>query len=97
MQSEMDEKYMVWWEERAAEVQQTTDAHNSKKFYDELKGISGPWFHGTAPLCSLDHSTLITHPEDLLKCLTDHFDSVLNHPLTTADQVIDASPQCHTS
>lgn len=92
----MDENCMVG--RKSSRDTQTADTHNSKKLYDELKGIHGPQSHGTALLRKADNFTLITHPEGILKCLAEHFDSVLSHPSTTADQAIDVSPQyptCH--
>lgn len=72
------------------EIQQTADTHNAKNFYNGLKAIYGSQSCGTAPLHSIDISTLITHLEGIRKHLTEHFDSILNHPFTIADEVIDA-------
>ena len=64
-----------------------------KKFQDALKTIYGPKRSGAIPLLSADGSTLITDKDDILKGWGEHFNSVLNHPSSVNDNVINRLPQ----
>ena len=56
-----------WWRDKAAEVQQYADTHNTKKFFSSLKTVFGPSASGSALLLSSDGKTLIKDQEGLSK------------------------------
>lgn len=39
---EQTEIHNAWYHNKAEEIQQYTDSHNSKRFYDALKTVYGP-------------------------------------------------------
>ena len=64
-----------------------------KKFHGALKTIYGPKSSGATPLLSTDGSTLLTDKDAILKRWTEHFNSVLNRPLSVNDNAINRLPQ----
>ena len=64
-----------------------------KKFFDALKTVYGPKSSGTTPLLSADGTSLLTDKEAILKRWAEHFDSVLNRPLSINDDAINRLSQ----
>ena len=87
---EMKEK---WWDNKAEEVQQCADSHNSKKFFSALKTVYGPSKSGSTPLLSTDGSALIKDQEGLRNRWAEHFNTLLNRPSTVCPSAIDQIPQ----
>ena len=64
-----------------------------KKFFDALKTVYGPQSSGTTRLLSADGTSLLTDKEAILKRWAEHFDGVLNRPLSINDEAINRLPQ----
>jgi hypothetical protein len=47
-----------WLSQKADEIQEFADRHDTKNFYSALRAIYGPVTSGSAPLLSADGSTL---------------------------------------
>ena len=71
-----------WLSSKAGEIQSFADRKDMKKFFDALKTVYGPQSSGTTPLLSADGTSLLTDKEAILKRWAEHFDSVLNRPLS---------------
>ena len=64
-----------------------------KKIFDALKTVYGPQSSGSTPLLSADGTSLPTDKEVILKRWAEHFDGVLNRPLSITDEAINRLPQ----
>ena len=82
-----------WLSKKAEEIQSFADRKDMKKFHGALKTIYGPKSFGATPLLSADGSTLLTDKDAILKRWTEHFNSVLNRPLSVNDNAINRLPQ----
>ena len=82
-----------WLSQKADEIQSFADRKDMKKFFDALKTIYGPQSSGTIPLLSADGTSLLTDKESILKRWAEHFDGVLNRPLSINDEAINRLPQ----
>ena len=82
-----------WLSQKADEIQEFADRHDTKNFYCALRAISGPATSGSAPLLSADGSTLITEKEAILQRWAEHFDGVLNRPSSINEEAINRLPQ----
>ena len=83
----------TWLSSKADEIQSFADRKDMKKFFDALKTVYGPKSTGTTPLLSADGTSLLTDKEAILKRWAEHFDSVLNRPLSFNDDAIHRLPQ----
>ena len=77
-----------WLRKEADEIQSFADRKDMKKFFDALKTIYGLQSSGTTPLLSADGTSLLTDKEAILKRWAEHFDGVLNRPLSINDEAI---------
>ena len=82
-----------WLRKKAEKIQSFADRMDMKKFHDALKTIYDPQSSGAIPLLSADGSTLLTDKDAILERLTEHFNSVLNRPLSVNGNVINRLPQ----
>ncbi|BHF59924.1 hypothetical protein SprV_0100288500 [Sparganum proliferum] len=69
-------------------------ADNKAAFY---RTVYGPPTKGTAPLLSVDGSTLLTEKTQILQRWAEHFRGVLNRPSAISDAAIDRLPQVETN
>ena len=82
-----------WLRKKADEIQSFADRKDMKKFSDALKTVYGPQSSGTTPLLSADGTSLLTDKEAILKRCAEHFNGVLNRPLSINDEAINRLPQ----
>ena len=82
-----------WLTKKADEIQSFADRKDMKKFSDALKTVYGPQSSGTTPLLSADGTSLLTDKEAILKRCAEHFNGVLNRPLSINDEAINRLPQ----
>jgi len=84
----------LWWDSKAAELQDAADRHDTKSLYQELKAGYGPRECGCAPVKSLyiDGQTL-TDRNKIIERWMEHFKSVLNQQFTFDEQVLSEIPQ----
>ena len=73
-------------------MQSFADRKDIKKLHDALKTIYGPKSSGATPLLSADGSTLLTDKDAILKRWAEHFNSVLNRPLSVNDNATNKLP-----
>ena len=78
-----------WWNNKAEELQRATDHKDTTHFFDELKAIYGPRCHGMSPPYSADGSILVTDREGILKRWAEHFNKLLNRPLSVNQPATD--------
>jgi len=82
-----------WLKQKADEIQDYADSHNSKRFYQAVRTLYGPQPADTSPLLSEDGTKLITDKSGILDRWAEHFESVLNMPSTISDEAINRLPQ----
>lgn len=92
VQSELRLMKDKWWENKAADLQQYADEHNSKKFFAGLKDVYGPSSNAMAPVRSAD-GTLLTEKSDIIQRWSEHFSQLLNRPSQIDQQAISNMPQ----
>ena len=92
VQNELRQMENKWWENKAAELQQYADEHNSKKFFAGLKDVYGPSSNAMAPVRSTD-GTLLTEKSDIIQRWSEHFSTLLNRPSQIDQQAIQNMPQ----
>ena len=81
-----------WWSATAELLQDATDRHDMKSFYDGLKAVYGPRDTGSIPVRSRDGTTLITDRSGILSRWAEHFQGVLNQPTTFDASVLSELP-----
>ena len=74
-----------WLSKKAEEIKSFANRKGMNKFCGALKTVYGRKKFGTIPLLSTDGSSLLTDKDSILKRCAEHFDSVLNRPLTIND------------
>eukprot|EP00914_Ancora_sagittata_P004859 GHVO01010160.1.p2 GENE.GHVO01010160.1~~GHVO01010160.1.p2 ORF type:complete len:144 (+),score=24.86 GHVO01010160.1:209-640(+) len=82
-----------WWCERARDLQEAADRHDSKTLFDGLKAVYGPTSRGSSPLLSADRENLLHDQSSLLARWVEHFDGVLNRVSAVSDEALDEVPQ----
>ena len=82
-----------WLRKKGTEIQSFADRNDMKKFFDALKTVYGPQSSGSTPLRTADGTILLTDKEAILKRWAEHFDGVLNRPLSINDEAINRLPQ----
>ncbi|BHF70847.1 hypothetical protein SprV_0401390000 [Sparganum proliferum] len=65
--------------------------------FSAIKAVYVPPTKGSAPLLSVDGSTLLTENMQILQRWAEHFRGVLNRPSAISDAAIDCLPQVETS
>lgn len=82
-----------WLRDKACQIQEYADTHDTRKFYHAVKELYGPSIRGTTPLLSTDEQTLKTDHTAILKRWEGHFGDLLNRPSTVDLNSIDAMEQ----
>ena len=82
-----------WLSQKADEIQDFADKHDSKRFYSALNKVYGPHPSGVIPLLSADGTNLLTEKSQILVRWAEHFQAVLNRPASINDQAIARLPQ----
>ena len=81
-----------WWADHAESIQAAFNRKDSKAFYEGIKKVFGPHESGAAPISAKD-GTLLTDKSDILNRWKEHFETVLNAPSVTDDDVIGSIQQ----
>lgn len=82
-----------WWDNKAEEIQRSTEANSSKEFFSALKAVYGPSKPTNTPLLSSDGSTLLKDKGSILECWREHFYNLLSRPSTVDSTVLDSISQ----
>ena len=85
-----------WWEDKAAELQEAADTHNTKALFDGLKAVYGPRSNGSAPILSADNSTLLLDKSEILSRWAEHFNALLNKQSVVSEEALRDTPQLPT-
>ncbi|BHF70835.1 hypothetical protein SprV_0401388800 [Sparganum proliferum] len=64
-----------------------------ENYFSAIKAVYVPPTKGSAPLLSVDGSTLLTEKRQILQRWAEHFRGVLNRPSAISDAAIDCLPQ----
>ncbi|KAK3868796.1 hypothetical protein Pcinc_025834 [Petrolisthes cinctipes] len=83
----------AWLSSKVDEIQGFADRHDTKRFHDALMAVYGPPSCGSSPLLSADGTTLLKGKKEILERWVEHFDSVLNRPLSINNEAIARLPQ----
>ena len=65
VQTELRQMKNKWWQHKAAELEQYSDKHNFKRFFDGLKTVYGPSSNAMAPVSSSE-GALLTGKSDIV-------------------------------
>ncbi|XP_076069804.1 uncharacterized protein LOC143041683 [Oratosquilla oratoria] len=82
-----------WWEDKAEEVQRYADTQNSKMFYSAIKEVYRPIKPCTAPLLTVDGSTLLKEKSSINARWRKHFCTLLNRPSTVESHALNLITQ----
>ncbi|XP_047111665.1 uncharacterized protein LOC124788438 [Schistocerca piceifrons] len=82
-----------WWQQKATELQNLSDARNLRGFYAGIKELYGPIRSSSGALKAADNSTILTESQDILNRWKEHFSSLLNSPSTAAGDFLKNVPQ----
>ncbi|XP_047111837.1 uncharacterized protein LOC124788611 [Schistocerca piceifrons] len=82
-----------WWQQKATELQNLSDARNLRGFYAGIKELYGPIRSSSGTLKAADNSTILTESQDILNRWKEHFSSLLNRPSTAARDFLKNVPQ----
>lgn len=82
-----------WWCDRARDLQEAADRHDSKALFDGLKAVYGPTSRGSTPLLTADGQGLLRDQNSLLARWVEHFDGVLNRISHITDDALAEIPQ----
>ncbi|BHF61154.1 hypothetical protein SprV_0100412600 [Sparganum proliferum] len=97
VQQRLREMQDAWTARKAEEIQGFADHNEWKNFFSAIKAVDGPPTKGTAPIFSVDGSTLLSEKTQILQRWAEHFRSVLHHPSTISDAAIARLPQVETN
>lgn len=92
VQRRLREMKNKWWADRASEIQEAYDKHNTKQLYDSLKTVYGPRQAGSIPVRSSTDNQLLTDSDSILNRWAEHFQEVLNQPSTFDSSVLTEIP-----
>ena len=81
-----------WWADHAQSIQAAFNRKDTKAFYEGIKKVFGPQQSGASPISAKD-GTLFTDKSDILNRWKEHFETVLNTPSVTDDNVIGSIQQ----
>ena len=79
MQAELRKMQDNWWSNKADELQDLADRHDSR-FYEELKTVFNPSTSAASALRSEDGSTLLTDRASIIQRWNEYFKDLLNRP-----------------
>ena len=88
VQTELRQMKNEWWHQKAAELEQHSDKHNFKRFFDGLKTVYGPSSNAMVPVPSSD-GTLLTEKSDIVQRRCKIFNRA------TSQQTISDRPVSH--
>ncbi|BHF70993.1 hypothetical protein SprV_0401404700 [Sparganum proliferum] len=97
LQQRVREMQDAWTARKAEEIQGYADRNEWKNFFSAIRAVYGPPTKGTAPLLSVDGSTLLTEKTQILQRWAEHLRGVLNRPTAISDAAIDRLPQVETN
>ncbi|BHF57364.1 hypothetical protein SprV_0100030500 [Sparganum proliferum] len=88
VQQRLREMRDAWTAHETKEIQGYADRNEWEDFSSAIKAVYGPPTKGTAPLLSVDRSTLLIEKTQILQRWAEHFRGVLYRPSTTSDAAI---------
>nr|VZI50559.1 unnamed protein product [Spirometra erinaceieuropaei] len=97
LQQRLREMQDAWTARKAESIQGYADRNEWKNFFSAIKAVYGPPTNGTAPLLSVDGSTLLTVKEQILQRWAEHFRGVFNRSSVISDAAIERLPQVETN
>ncbi|BHF60250.1 hypothetical protein SprV_0100321300 [Sparganum proliferum] len=86
----------AWTARKVEKIQGYADRNKWKNYFSGIKAVYGPPTKATAPLLSVDGSTLLTEKTQILQRWAEHFRGVLNRLSTISDAVIARLSQVET-
>ncbi|KAJ8030364.1 LINE-1 retrotransposable element ORF2 protein [Holothuria leucospilota] len=87
----------LWKSKKADEIQTFADSKNVRCFYEALNTVYGPRSSRSSPVLNADDTKLLTDRKQILERWAEHFNSVLNRPLSINNNAIDRLPQVKTN
>ncbi|BHF64999.1 hypothetical protein SprV_0200800800 [Sparganum proliferum] len=97
VQQRLPETQDAWMARKAKDIQGYADRNEWTNFLSAIKAVYGPSTKATAPLLSVNGSTILTEKTQVLQRWAEHFRSVLNSPSTIPDAAIVRLPQVGTN
>ena len=85
-----------WWEDKAAELQEAADKHNTKALFEGLKAVYGPRSNSSTPILTADNSTLLLDKSEILSRWAEHFNTLLNKQSVVSNEALHDIPQLPT-
>ena len=82
-----------WWTDKAAELQQYFEEHDSKSFFNAIKEVYGPTTPARSPLRSADGECLLTDDSAVMDRWREHFQELLNRPSSADPDIVTKIPQ----
>ena len=75
-----------WWQHKAAELEQYSDVHNFKRFFEGLKTVYGTSSNAMAPFPSSD-GPLLTGKSDIVQSWCKIFSQLLNRSASKPSKI----------
>ena len=85
-QTELRQMKDKWWQHKAAELEQYSDVHNFKRFFEGLKTVYGTSSNAMAPVPSSD-GTLLTGKSDIVQSWCKIFSQLLNRSASEPSKI----------
>ena len=85
-QTELRQMKDKWWQLKAAELEQYSDVHNFKRFFEGLKTVYCPSSNAMAPVPSSDR-TLLTGKSDIVQSWCKIFSQLLNRSTSEPSKI----------
>lgn len=83
------------WTEKALEIQQLADSGDSGGFFDSMKVVCGPSYHGLNPIRSKGGLKLLKDDESIQSRWKDYFKELLNRK-TMVERAVESEAQRRT-
>ena len=74
------------WQHKAAELEQYSEEHNFKRFFESLKTVYGPSFNAMTPVPSSD-GPLLTGKSDIVQSWCKIFSQLLNRSASKPSKI----------
>ena len=82
-----------WWQQKAKELQNLSDARDLRNFYAGVKELYGPIRSSSGTLRAADNAKILPDSQDILRRWKEHFSSLLNRSSTAANDFLHHVPQ----
>ena len=88
LQRELRKMKNIWWDQKAANIQQLADQGDTRAYYAALKEVYGPTRGTVEPVKSSDGNQVFSDKENILMRWKEHYQQLLNRQGNVAEDAL---------